>query len=372
MPRTHYDILGIKKSATQDEIRSAYRKLVLKHHPDRSKDPKATEIFIQISQAYEVLSDPQRRRNYDAVQSMEAQRAAQPPQQQVRTAQYGGGMSPGYAPPQGKSDSRASMITVDVTRLTMLFSRGQFNEAEKLAKRILDQDSRQPIPYAVLGDLAKTRGKVREAAKMYALAIQMDPKNALYQKRYEELVRADGRAVGVVVTPTVEAKTTQLFAPLVGAAMVLLGCIYLALSHEMPFVKELAFMSTWTLGLVVVLFLSGVAIGASLASAGLLDQLHTLTTNIMGRPAPTMTLGFVAAVSFWAAALLYGLLGMSQKAFNLSTSRLVVFVAGATALLSASAAANGIIDGFQVLLWGGNLVYLGSLCGWTVADSFRR
>lgn len=371
MPRTHYEILGIKKSASQDEIRSAYRRLVLKHHPDRSKDPKATEIFIQITQAYEILSDPQRRRNYDALQSMEAQRAAQPQQQQVRTAQYGGGVSPGYAPPQTKSSSRASVITVDVTRLTMLFSRGQFNEAEKLAKRILDQDSRQPIPYAVLGDLAKTRGKVREAAKMYALAIQMDPQNALYQKRYEELVRTDGRAVNAVQTSP-ETKSAQLFAPLVGAAMVLLGCIYLAVSHEMPFVRELAFMSTWTLGLVVVLFLSGVAIGASLASAGLLDQLHTLTTNIMGRPAPTMTLGFVAAVSFWAAALLYGLLGMSQRAFNLSTSRLVVFVAGATALLSASAAANGIIDGFQVLLWGGNLVYLGSLCGWTVADSFRR
>lgn len=369
MPRTHYEILGIKKSATSEEIRTAYRRLVLKHHPDRSKDPKATEVFIQITQAYEILSDPQRRRNYDAVLSMEAARASQPPQEQVRTAQYGGGNSPGYPPP--KQDSQAA-VTVDVTRLTMLFSRGQFTEAERLAKRILNVDNRQPIPYAVLGDLAKSRGNNREAAKMYSLAVQMDPRNNLYQKRYEELVKFANIQPAATKAPQQELTGTQLFAPLVGAAMVLLACGYLALSHELPFVRELSLISTWTLGLVVSLFLGGVAVGASLATAGLLERLHTLTMSAAGRPAPTMTLGFVAAVSFWAAALLYGFLGASQKAFNLSTSRIVLAVAVSTTLMSASAAANGIIDGFQVFLWGGNLVYLGSLCGWTVADSFRR
>src|SRR5437762_4415612 len=102
MPRTHYETLGIKKTATQDEIRTAYRGLVLKHHPDRSKDPKSADVFIRITQAYEVLSDPQRRRNYDAVQSMEQERAKEAAQEQVRTAQYGGGTSPGHPPPKTK------------------------------------------------------------------------------------------------------------------------------------------------------------------------------------------------------------------------------------------------------------------------------
>lgn len=368
MPRTHYETLGVKKNATQDQIRTAYRGLVLKHHPDRSKDPKSTEIFIQVTQAYEVLSDPTRRRSYDALQSMETEYAKQ--QEQVRTAQYGGGVSPGYGPPKSKSEVRTSAVTMDVTRLTMLFSRAQFSEAEVLAKKIINTDARQPIPYAVLGDIARSRGQLAEAAKMYALAVQMQPENALYHKRYEELLRSDAS-----FNPSArsqEINSNQLFAPLVGASMVLLGCFYLAVSRELPFAKDLALISTWTLGLVVTMFLSGVAVGASLATAGLLDRLQTLTTNVLGRPAPTMTLGFVAAVSFWAAALLYGFIGASQRSFNLSTTRLVVCVAASTALLSASAAANGIIDGFQVLLWGGNLVYLGGLCGWTVADSFRR
>ncbi|MEA2552940.1 MAG: hypothetical protein QOJ65_1116 [Fimbriimonadaceae bacterium] len=371
MPRSHYEILGIKKTATQEEIRTAYRQLVLKFHPDRSKDPRSTEIFIQVTQAYDVLSDANRRRSYDALQSMEADRAREAAQgQQVRSAQYGGGVSPGYPPPKAKADPRAT-ITVDVTRLTMLFSRSQFVEAERLARRILSIDSRQPIPYAVLGDIERGRGNLKEAAKMYSLAVQMDPKNTLYQKRYEEIARRDSSS-SVVSTQGQELSGGQLFAPLVGGAMVLMGCMYLAVSHELPFLGEMSLISTWTLGLVMILFLSGVAVGSSLATAGLLERLQTLTASALGRPAPTMTLGFVAAVSFWAAVLLYGLIGVSQRAFNLSTSRLVLSVAAATAVLSASAAANGIVDGFQVLLWGGNLVYLGSLCGWTVADSFRR
>lgn len=370
MPRTHYDVLGIKKSASQEEVRTAYRKLVLKHHPDRSKDPKSTDIFIQVTQAYEVLSDPQRRRNYDALQALEAERARESARhEQVRTAQYGGGTSPGYPPP--KRPQPGSSISVDITQLTMLFSRGKYADAENLARRILSQDSRQPIPYAILGDLARSKGQIGEAARMYSLATQMDPKNAVYQKRYEELVRADPSAMTGAASSQ-EVSGSQLFAPLVGAAMVILGCMYLALSRELPFLKDLSLISTWTLGLVVVLFLSGVAVGASLSTAGLLTRLQTLTIGAIGRPAPTMTLGFVAAVSFWGAIMLYGFLGMSQRSFNTSTIRLVVSCALATCLLAASAAANGIVDGIQVLLWGGNLVYLGSLCGWTVADSFRH
>src|SRR5690349_17636679 len=126
MPKTHYEILGIKKSATQDEVRTAYRQLVLKYHPDRSKDPRATDFFIRITEAYEILSDPPRRKNYDAILSMEAARAAERPADQVRTAQYGGGVSPGYAPPTKQKVDARSTVTVDVTRLTMLFSRAQF------------------------------------------------------------------------------------------------------------------------------------------------------------------------------------------------------------------------------------------------------
>jgi len=65
--RDYYDVLGLKKTATQDEIKKAYRKLARKYHPDANPDdPKAEEKFKEVSSAYEVLSDPNKRKQYDA------------------------------------------------------------------------------------------------------------------------------------------------------------------------------------------------------------------------------------------------------------------------------------------------------------------
>jgi|CXWK01.1.fsa_nt_gi DnaJ-class molecular chaperone len=63
--RDLYEILGISKSASELEIKSAYRKLARKHHPDIDKSAGAAEKFKELSEAYQVLSDPKKRQSYD-------------------------------------------------------------------------------------------------------------------------------------------------------------------------------------------------------------------------------------------------------------------------------------------------------------------
>lgn len=62
---TYYDLLGIRSDASVDDIKRAYRKLALKYHPDRNKDPDAAETFKKINDVYQVLSDAELRRLYD-------------------------------------------------------------------------------------------------------------------------------------------------------------------------------------------------------------------------------------------------------------------------------------------------------------------
>lgn len=63
--RDYYEVLGVSKSASLDEIKSQYRKLALKFHPDRNKSSEAPEHFKEISEAYAVLSDPEKRKIYE-------------------------------------------------------------------------------------------------------------------------------------------------------------------------------------------------------------------------------------------------------------------------------------------------------------------
>merc|ERR1712142_1248367 len=65
MGKDYYNILGVNRDASEEEIKKGYRKMALKYHPDKNKDPGAEEKFKEVSEAYEVLSDKDKRAAFD-------------------------------------------------------------------------------------------------------------------------------------------------------------------------------------------------------------------------------------------------------------------------------------------------------------------
>lgn len=78
LPTTHYQTLGIAPTATQDQVKRAYRKLARRYHPDVSHEPDAEKTFKQVAEAHEALIDLQRRAAYDATLLEQAAQASRP------------------------------------------------------------------------------------------------------------------------------------------------------------------------------------------------------------------------------------------------------------------------------------------------------
>ncbi len=375
--KTHYETLGIPSEAKEAEIKAAYRRLVLRYHPDRSKDPNASQIFLRITQAFEILSDPIERNRYDLSLQDERRRADRRAEEERRRREeerqrkdrekVAASVSSTAKPRSSYADATIPSM---LTRLTVMFSRQQFSDCERLAREILRRDAHQPLPYAVLGDICRARGNLEDAARMYSYALQMQPQNELYLKRYEEILDRAQIAGGLKGKHfRIEPEEKRTFAVLTIIAITLMACIYIVLSPEKAALSVISPVSTWTVGMVVMLFICGASAGAALAVGNLIDRLDAISN---GKIAPAVLLGLIAVVSFPAACVLYFAVGFSQRAFNITTTRLIAAVGALTASLAIASLASQSVSFAQVLVWGGNLAYVGALCGWMVADGLRK
>ncbi|MBV6457079.1 MAG: Chaperone protein DnaJ [Fimbriimonadaceae bacterium] len=363
MSRSHYEILGVSRGVTDAELKAAYRKLVLKYHPDQSKEPGAAEVFISITEAYQVLSDPERRASYNRLldgRAGETGKAVPNPKPTPKKAP---------APEYRSAPRRAAAApapTGDVLHLTGLIGKGRVTEAEVLAQQLIRKSPTQPLPYAVLGDIARSRGDYREAAKQYALAAQMDPLNDLYQKLHESMLE---RVSNPRVTSAGKTETRVPVAPMVvGLVTSISAFVYASVAGD-PAMTTLAPIDTWKLSTFLALIVAGLALGVTLTIAGLLDRFDAIQRGTVMRLTPSIALAGVCLFNFWLALAVFLWIGVAQNTFHPATSRMVAGAAGLTLTFVMIAQLAGSPIGLQVLLWGGNWIYLFGLMGWLVTDS---
>ena len=152
-----YSVLGVSQTASDDEVKKAYRELARKYHPDNYQDNPladlAEEKMKEINEAYDTITK-QRAGGYSGTSS----------------SGYGGGYQGGY---------QRSASSPVYARVRNLIGVGDLNQAEQLLYEMGQKDGEW---YFLSGSIAYRRGWLDEAMQNYTLAVQMDPNNMEYRQ----------------------------------------------------------------------------------------------------------------------------------------------------------------------------------------------
>jgi DnaJ-class molecular chaperone len=151
--RDPYDVLGVSKTASEAEIKSAFRKLAKKYHPDQSKEPKAKERFAEVGSAYEILGDDKKRKAFDRGE-IDAEGKPRAPQFEG----FGFGAQPGSGPRDfrnfgfdfGAGGFSTESGSIDPDILSELFGAGRTRARSQATSRGEDIGVSVAVPLATI------------------------------------------------------------------------------------------------------------------------------------------------------------------------------------------------------------------------------
>jgi tetratricopeptide (TPR) repeat protein len=356
-----------------EQIKRRYRQLARKHHPDVAEDADAAqEAFVQISEAYQVLSNPDKRTIYDGELDAEMFRVEpRRPSPPAPSGPVGTTAGARQAGPDPAEHARRLVREAQVA-----FTRGQFRTAIWMCRQARKLDSRNFQAHVILGDIYRIQGQIEQAIAMYTIATQLNPMDADVAAKLSRLTRQAGR--GSPLATRERRAVLKMGLNLMGWSMSAFLFMMLLMSPGKPIAwlaKNLPMVGTWSTMLFSVLMSTGLITGFLLSvndSVEPLDNamLFQAVRRAGARPA-SYPVGVVLLLfnlfSFYVAVGIYVIVGLIQD--SLSKSVLKSFAATfALVLIAAMVYGSG---GAQVLTFGGNVAFPAVLFGWAVGDMFR-
>lgn len=367
LKKTYYEILGIPRTATPEQIKRRYRRLARRHHPDVAEDKVAARrTFVQITEAYQVLMNPDKRVIYDA--SLDAEIVG------TRPASARPSASPKYR--TTTRTTRAPSVSRLISDAETAFVRGQFRSATSACREAIKRDRRNVRAHVILGDVCRIQGRADEAISMYTVALQLDPRNSDAMSKLEKLTRRSrsGRPSGI---SDERRQALKVGVSLIGGSVGTFVLFMFALSPGQPvdwLSRHLPFIGTWSATLLTVLATTGALAGFVLSvneSVRPLDDELVFQTvqSPGGRTAYPIGLLLILFnfFNFYAAAATYVVVSLIQE--SLSVSVMKVFVATFVLVVVTSMLYSP--GPMQVFLFGGNVIFPAMLLGWVIGDTIK-
>lgn len=349
----HYATLGIARFSSDSEIKKAWRKLARELHPDLNSSEEASQQFLKVKEAYEVLSEPSRKSAHDmalrfqeesAKKIAESDRPASTREQTEKERYF------------------ASQSKLNEARTAM--QKGDYLTAKARAEELLQIQPRNAEAHAMLGDIHLLTGSYKEAEKAYAYATQFDPGNEAYFAMHAKMHQA-------ISSGERSAKQESNAGPFFLWLFVIgMAGAYSAFADMEPLRPDIPWLDTLTLGQIVMFLIVGLATGGCCAAAGVLERWTFQTATLSVQRVSVWVYGLVSLLSFWLSAIGYLVIG-AIRGRNRSLNWLFGMVIFCLILLGAILFVSGLRVSIQVVMWGGNIAFPASVLGWFLIDRIR-
>jgi hypothetical protein len=266
------------------------------------------------------------------------------------------------------------------------YSRGRFRDAIQLCQVVLNADRRSGPAYNILGDIYRVQGRVNQAVEMYSMAIQVNPRDAAAEAKLNRLLAQEQAAARRGPTATERASTgpaqpgttrrhlnQRMFVGSLGFSLALFFLLILNSVPHQP-LEILALISHWSAPMLWVMVLDGAIVGSVFSLTGVVRRMdeELIFPSLARGGGVTVPIGLLlfvtGALFFYLAALVYIVVAAMQDSFSSSVLKLLFATLSLVCVIALLVPAEATR---QVLLFGGNVVFLSMLLGWLLGDLFR-